>query len=107
MEFVKYFFDLLNSRFGGFIVCAFIGIVCQDIAYKGLALHKGTTQKEDMFYSELIGYLFVTITASFLYRYVNRDIEIFIYNISLAFGSYMFYAKRVVPWLKNKARGKS
>lgn len=107
MEFVKYFFDLLNSELGGFIVCAFLGISMQDFAYKGFALHNKTTKKEDDFYSEAIGYLVTFAVAIFLYFKINNDIQIFVFNVCLAFGFHILYARFILPWLKNKAKGKS
>lgn len=107
MEYVDYLFKVLNSPYGGALVSAFFGLVAQQFSYNGLALITETSKKLDEWISEGIGYI-VTIAGSLaLFFVVNKDIKIFIFNLSLAFALHILYARFVLPWLKKRAKNKS
>ncbi len=106
MEYVEGFYEFLKSPWGGAVPCAFLGISAQLFSYKGLALVKSTGKKLDEFASEGIGYSVTVAIALLLFFTINKDIMIFLVNISLSFGFHFVFARYINPWLTRKGQGK-
>ena len=106
MDFIEEVYKFLMSPWGGIAPAAFFGITAQLYSYKGLGLHKGTSNKQDHFISEGIGYLITILVSLFLYFKVNKDVMIFLINSGGGFAAHIVFAKWTNPWLIRKGKGK-